>query len=89
MDEWYKIVRSLKSDSEIPYNTQRFVNKVFHDLSMMKKKVRDKGKFKNRMGPEFENWVAGLANEFGSDLINAIIGDDEFWEKTLELTLGV
>jgi len=89
MDEWYTIVRELKSDSVISYNTQRFVNKVFHDLSMMKKKIREKEKFKNRMGPEFENWVAGLANEFDSDLINAIIGKDDFWNKTLELTLGV
>ena len=89
MEEWYTIVRSLNSESEIPYNTQRFANKVFHDLSMMKKKIRDKGKFKNRMGPEFENWVAGLASEFDSDLMNAIIGDDTFWNKTLQLTLGV
>lgn len=87
MEAWYTIVRELKSDSEIPYNTQRFTNKVFHDLSRIR--IRDKGKFKNRMGPEFENWVAGLANEFDSDLINAIIGDDKFWEKTLQLTLGV
>lgn len=87
MEEWYTIVRSLKSDSEIPYNTQRFANKVFHDLSRIR--IRDKGKFKNRMGPEFENWVAGLASEFDSDLINAILGDDIFWGKTLQLTLGV
>lgn len=87
MEQWYTIVRELKNESEIPYNTEQFANKVFHDLSRMR--IRDKGKFKNRMGPEFENWVAGLANEYDPEFINAIVGDDKFWEYTVKLTLGV
>jgi hypothetical protein len=87
MEAWYTKVRDMKTESEIPYSTQRVVYKIFHDLSRIR--IRDKGKFKNRMGPEFENWVTGLANEYDDDLINAILGDDEFWNLTLKLTLGI
>ena len=78
----------MKTESENPFNTQQFTNKVYHDLSKMR--IKDKGKFKQRMGPEFENWIAGLvSNGIGSDLINAVVGDDEFWNLTLKLTLGI
>lgn len=87
MEQWYIKVRDMKSESEDTYITKRFADKVFHDLTRMR--IRDKGKFKNRMGPEFENWVAGLANEYSGDFINEILGDDEFWNLTLNLTLGL
>lgn len=89
MEQWYTLVRSLKNyeDSETSYKIERLAHKMFHDLGRVR--IRDKGKFKNRMGPEFENWVASLARDYDSDLINELIGDDEFWETTLKLTLGV
>lgn len=87
MEEWYKKIRDMKTESEIPYNTERLTNKIFHDLSRIR--IRDKGKFKNRMGPEFENWVANLSTQFDADLLNVVIGDDDFWNLTLKLTLGV
>lgn len=87
MEEWYTKVREMKNESENTYMTKRFTDKVFYDLSHIR--IRDKGKFKNRMGPEFESWVAGLATEYGGDFINAILGDDEFWNLTLKLTLGI
>lgn len=87
MEEWYTKVRDMKNESENTYMTKRFTDKVFHDLARIR--IREKGKFKNRMGPEFENWVAGLANEYDGDFINIVLGDDEFWNLTLKLTLGV
>lgn len=83
MEEWYTKVRDLKTESESTYATKRFTDKVFFDVSRMK--IRDKGKFKNRMGPEFENWIAKLSTEFDGGLINSIIGDDTFWDLTLKL----
>lgn len=87
MEEWYKKVRDLKNESEVPYLTERFAKKVFHDLT--KYRIRDKGKFKNRMGPEFENWIELLSKEYDPVMINPIIGDDEFWGMTVKLTLGI
>ena len=87
MEEWYRKVRLLKDESEAPYQTERATHKIFYDLK--KSKIREKGKFKNRMGPEFENWEANLRSSFGEELLNAIISDDEFWEMTIKLTLGL
>lgn len=87
MEAWYKKVRLLKDESEAPYQTERVCHKIFNDLR--RAKVREKGKFKNRMGPEFETWAAGLGERFAPELVNAIISEDEFWEMTLKLTLGI
>lgn len=87
MDAWYTKVRQMKDESENTYLTKKFTDKVFYDLSHMR--IREKGKFKNRMGPEFENWVAGLASQYSNELINSILGDDDFWNLTLKLTLGI
>lgn len=87
MEEWYKKVRLLKDESETPYETEKLTHKIFYDLK--RSKIREKGKFKNRMGPEFESWVTGLNDRFVPELVNAIVSDDEFWELTLRLTLNV
>lgn len=87
MEAWYKKVRLLKDESETPYETERVTHKIFYDLK--KYKIREKGKFKNRMGPEFETWTASLNEQFTPELVNALISDDEFWEETLKLTLGI
>jgi hypothetical protein len=87
MEAWYKKVRLLKDESETPYETEKVCHKLFYDLK--RSKIREKGKFKNRMGPEFESWVATLSDRFAPELLNAIISDDEFWELTLKLTLGI
>jgi hypothetical protein len=89
MEEWYKKVRLLKDESEAAYLTEKVCHKIFYDLKRLK--IREKGKFKNRMGPEFESWVASLSQRFEEypQLINSIVSDDEFWNQTLKLTLGV
>ena len=87
MEDWYKKVRLLKDESETPYETEKVCHKIFYDLKRYK--IREKGKFKNRMGPEFESWSASLGERFAPELVNAIISDDEFWTMTLKITLGV
>lgn len=83
MEEWHRIVRNFKDDSSDPYLTQLFMYRVFHDLTS--KKIKEKVKFKNRMGPEFEQWAAGLEQEFPKELMVEILNDDEFWEITLKV----
>ena len=86
MEEWYRLVRNLKDDSEDSYLTQQFIYQVFRDLK--RKNIKEKVKFKSRMGPEFEHWVSTLEQEFPTDLIVEILNDDEFWELTLKVTIG-
>lgn len=84
MEEWYRIVRNFKDDSETPHLTQLFMYRVFQDLHG--KKIKEKVKFKNRMGPEFEQWAAGLEQEYPKELMVEILNDDTFWEATLKAT---
>jgi hypothetical protein len=86
MEEWYRMVRNLKDDSEDSYLTQQFIYQVFRDLK--RKNIKEKVKFKSRMGPEFEQWTSTLEQEFSRDLIVEILNDDEFWELTLKVTIG-
>jgi hypothetical protein len=76
----------MKDDSEEPNTTQKFFYKVFIELKS--KKIKDKGKFRQRMGPEFDIWVSELREEFSDKIVIEIINDDDFWEKTLKVTIG-
>jgi hypothetical protein len=87
MEEWYTIIRNLKDESENPYTTQMFVYQVYRDLSRIR--IKEKIKFRDRMGPEFDAFTAKLSQEYPEGLVIEIINDDEFWRKTLELTIGV
>lgn len=87
MEEWYTQVRLLKDVSDSAYTTEKIAHKIFYDLK--RSKIREKGKFKNRMGNEFENWSTGLYELYGKDIVYDIISDDEFWEMTIKLTLGI
>jgi hypothetical protein len=87
MEKWYTIVRKLQDESENKHITRKFTERVFHELH--NGRIREKQKFKNRMGPEFEQWVASLVEDFGSDMVSEILNDDEFWVETLLITQGI
>ena len=87
MDEWKSVVRGLKDDSEIPYKTEEIAISVYHDLRRLK--IRDKGKFRQRMGPEFESWAMQLGDRFSEVAVKEILSDDDFWQATLKITIGI
>lgn len=90
MENWYKIVRHMKDDSDESYLIQQCVYRIFNDLR--RSKLRDKTekeKLKNRTGRVFEQWIAKLAEDYSSDFISDILQDDEFWEETIKLTLNM
>ena len=87
MDKWYEIVGNLRDDSENSYMTQQFTHQVYRELRAAK--IKDKGKFKNRMGPEFEQWSSRLSELYPNDLVREILSDDEFWLETLLVTQGI
>ncbi len=84
MEDWYTLVNKLKDKSEDSYLTQNFCYQVYHELD--EAKIKDKGKFKNRMGPEFEAWIKTLENKYPEDLVRTIINKDKFWLQTLRIT---
>ena len=87
MEEWYSKVRDFKDESESPYLVQTFVRTVFMDvvrfLKLMPKER--KIKFKQRLGPEFEQWVSELSELYPEIMVKDIIEDDKFWELTLDI----
>ena len=84
MDSWYKIVGNMRDESEDSYMTQQFAYQVYRELRSAK--IKDKGKFKNRMGPEFEQWSSRLAETYPTGLITEILSDDDFWLETMLVT---
>ncbi len=88
MEEWYSKVLNLRDESEDSHETQLFTHRVFHELERMSIPVKDRDKFKRRMGVTFERWIASLKEDYSDDFITEIIGDDEFWKLTLKLTKG-
>jgi hypothetical protein len=85
MEKWYKKVRDMKDESEDSYLTQMITHEIYRDLWQMR--IKDKGKFKNRMGPEFESWTESLSHSYPKTALIAILNDDEFWALTLEVAL--
>jgi hypothetical protein len=83
MEEWHRIVRNLKDESEDAYITQNFCFRIFHDLK--RAKIRDKKKFRERTGSEFTTWSYGLELEFPKTLVMEILNDDDFWLQTLKV----
>lgn len=87
MEDWYSLTRKMFDESEDPYLTKKFTHRVYHDLRRMR--LKDKGKFKNRMGPEFDGWTSSLVQEFPEVLIREVLNNDEFWNLSLSLLQGV
>jgi hypothetical protein len=83
MDRWYSIVRTFLDESEKPFKTKQFVDRVFQDLNRLR--VREKNKFKERTGIEFDSWVEKLEQDYPPLLVREILNDDDFWLETLKV----
>lgn len=87
MEQWYAKVRNFKDESESSYLTQAFARTVFMDVARyLRYMSKDrKLKFKQRLGPEFEQWVSDLSDLYPEVMVKEMIEDDEFWKLTIEL----
>lgn len=87
MEQWNEILRDMLEDEEprIQYEIRCITMRIYHDLLSMR--IREKNKFRDRTGAEFQKWSEGLEQEFDPDIVEEIISDDEFWQLTLKLTL--
>jgi hypothetical protein len=86
MEEWYSGVRKWMDQFEERQEVKSFCDRIFQDLHFMK--IKDKGKFKQRMGPEFELWAKGLEEDYPPELVVEILNDDPFWLLTLKVARG-
>ncbi len=76
MEQWNSLVRR----ENLP---PRVAEEVFRLLSRMR--IKDKGKFTQRMGPEFEAFVARLDEDFPPEDVQTVLRNDEFFTLTLQL----
>lgn len=84
MEEWYSMLRTMQDNAENPFLVTNIAKRIFHDLSSMR--IKEKVKFKNRMGAEFIRWAHKLESEYDPDLVGQILTDNDFWELSLRLT---
>jgi hypothetical protein len=87
MEEWNKAVRILKDESMEPNKTAQLCERVFQDLKRMK--IKDKKKFYERLGPEFENWTLKLEEDYPSYIVVNVLNEDDFWKLTLKVSRGL
>ena len=84
MEEWYSAVRILREESDDPALVKDFCYRIYQDLKLIK--VKDKKKFSQRLGPDFEGWTELLELDFPKPLVREILHDDDFWKLTLKVT---
>ncbi len=84
MEAWYRFVRNFKDESERPYITEKFCQQIFQELKHSK--VREKKKFAERTGTEFDAWTLKLEDTYPKELVRTILADDDFWKVTLKVT---
>lgn len=74
MEKWNSLVRKENLNP-------RTAEAVFRTLSRMR--IKDKGKFMQRMGPEFEAFADKVAEEYPD--VQDVLRHDEFFTLTMEL----
>ena len=87
MEAWYSAVRKLKDESEDSKLTRDLCFHIYHDLVFTKqnRKLKEKQKFRERRGVEFDSWTTELSEGYSSRLISEVISNDEFWNETLKV----
>jgi len=87
MEAWYSAVRKLKDESDDPKLTRDCCFRIYHDLVFIKqnRKLKEKQKFRERKGHEFDGWTTELSQEYSSELISEVISNNEFWNESLKV----
>ena len=86
MEEWYSAVRNWMDQFEERQQVKSFCDRIFQELHFLK--IKDKAKFKQRVGLEFDVWSSKLEENYPKELCIEILNDDPFWELTLKLARG-
>jgi hypothetical protein len=81
MDTWIEVVRDLKDSDVDAFETERICRDILRYVRT--KRIRDLGKFKQRLGPEYETFLASLSL-YTPERVQRIVSDDDFWSETLQ-----
>jgi hypothetical protein len=86
MEEWYHQVRIMREESDNGPLVKEFCYYIFQDLKLLK--VKDKKKFAQRVGPDYEGWTEMLEEKYPKPMVREILHDDDFWKLTLKQSRG-
>lgn len=81
MDTWIEVVRDLKDSDVDAFETERICRDILRYVRT--KRIRDLGKFKQRLGPEYETFLVSLSL-YTPERVQRIVSDDDFWSETLQ-----
>lgn len=86
-DNWVVTVRALKDaekkNGTEPYNVECLCRDILR--YMRRVRIRDLGRFKQRTGLEYEAFIKSLI-AYDHELVQRIVGDDDFWAETTGLS---
>ena len=88
MEEWYSMVRKLQDESETPRLVEQTAKNILTSLTF--KKIKDRVKFKNRMGPEFEKFMedvgsSPIIDKQTPEIVKDLLWDDDFLALSMKL----
>lgn len=85
-DSWVETVRDLKdaekAEGTEPYDVECLCRDILRYVR--RGRIRDVGRFKQRTGLEYGAFIKSLAT-YDEAFVTRIVGDDEFWEATMEM----
>ena len=86
MDAWYSAVHALEDESDDGALVKSVCHRMFYSLNRLK--IKDKKKFAQRLGPEFESWRETVEEVISKELVREIVAEDEFWALTFKVARG-
>ena len=81
MEEWYSLVRKLEDETENPKILNNATHEIFRTIASLK--IKEKHKFEERMGSEFERFVESLKSP--PEMVKYLLWNDEFFTLTMKL----
>jgi len=80
-DKWVEVVRDMKDAAPEPYDVEVVCRDILR--YMRTARIRDIGRFKQRIGLEYEAFIKSLHYE--EERVQPIVNDDEFWDATVDM----
>ena len=80
-DKWVEVVRDMKDAAVEPYEVEVVCRDILRYMRTVR--IRDVGRFKQRVGLEYEAFIKSLPYE--EERIDSIVKDDDFWDATIDM----
>ena len=80
MHEWYSQCRQFCDRYENHREVRSAIHEFFRELTKLK--IKEKGKFKQRDGPEYKKFIESLKSK--PEIVQDIAEDDDFFKLTFD-----